>query len=77
MGLIIGKDISVIAHDDLLHEIRAETFDPPLTATQSSIGDAGKRLVALLIAQLTEPTASFVNEVWPVDLVVRASTGPI
>jgi LacI family transcriptional regulator len=76
-GLIIGKDISVIAHDDLLHEIRAENFDPPLTATQSSIGDAGKRLVALLIAQLTEPTASFVNEVWPVDLVVRSSTGPV
>ncbi len=75
-GLVIGRDISLIAHDDLLHEIRAETFDPPLTATQSSIGDAGKRLVALLIAQLTEPTASFVNEVWPVDLVVRASTGP-
>lgn len=74
-GLVIGKDISLIAHDDLLHEIRAENFDPPLTSTQSSIGDAGKRLVALLIAQLTEPTASFVNEIWPVDLVVRASTG--
>ncbi len=76
-GLTIGKDISLIAHDDRLHEIRAETFDPPLTATQSSIGDAGKRLVALLIAQLTEPTAAFAKEVWPVDLVVRASTGPV
>jgi LacI family transcriptional regulator len=76
-GLIIGKDISLIAHDDRLHEIRAESFDPPLTATQSSIGDAGKRLVALLIAQLTDPTAAFVSEIWPVDLVVRESTGPL
>lgn len=75
-GLVIGKDISLIAHDDRLLAIRAETFDPPLTATQSSIGDAGKRLVALLIAGLTEPAAAFPNEIWPVDLVVRASTGP-
>jgi DNA-binding LacI/PurR family transcriptional regulator len=34
-------------------------------------------LVALLIAQLTDPTAAFVSEIWPVDLVVRESTGPL
>lgn len=75
-GLRIGKDISLIAHDDRLHDIRAETFDPPLTATQSSIGEAGKRVVELLIAMLRDPSAPLPNEVWPVDLVVRASTGP-
>ena len=76
-GLRVGKDISLIAHDDRLHEIRAETFDPPLTATQSSIGEAGKRIVALLITQLTDANASLAQEVWPVDLVVRGSTGPV
>jgi LacI family transcriptional regulator len=76
LGLVIGKDVSLIAHDDRLHEIRAETFDPPLTATQSSISDAGKRLVELLIAQLRDNNAPMAEEVWPVDLVVRASTGP-
>jgi LacI family transcriptional regulator len=75
-GLAIGKDISIIAHDDLLHEIRAETFDPPLTATQSSIGEAGKRLVELLVQRLTDNNSQIPQEVWPVDLVVRASTGP-
>jgi LacI family transcriptional regulator len=55
-GLMVGADISLIAHDDRLHDIRAETFDPPLTATQSSIGDAGKRVVELLIAQLVKQT---------------------
>ena len=75
-GLTIGKDLSLIAHDDRLHEIKAETFSPPLTATQSSIGDAGKRLVGLLIDQLSKPGATVVREVWPVDLVVRGSTGP-
>jgi LacI family transcriptional regulator len=76
-GLEIGRDISLIAHDDRLHEMRAENFDPPLTATQSSIGDAGKRLVELLIRQLTDDDAPLASEVWPVDLVVRASTGPV
>jgi LacI family transcriptional regulator len=75
-SLTVGKDISIIAHDDRLHEIRAETFDPPLTATQSSIGDAGKRLVELLIAQLSNRDMPLAQEIWPVDLVVRASTGP-
>ncbi len=76
-GMTVGRDISLIAHDDRLHEMRAETFDPPLTATQSSIGDAGKRLVELLINQLTDNSAPLAAEVWPVDLVVRASTGPV
>ena len=75
-GMSVGSDISLIAHDDRLHEMRAETFDPPLTATQSSIGDAGKRLVELLISQLTDNSTPLAAEIWPVDLVVRASTGP-
>jgi LacI family transcriptional regulator len=76
-GLIIGKDISLIAHDDRLHEMRAESFSPPLTATQSSIGDAGKKLVELLIAQLSDSATPLSHEIWPVDLVVRGSTGPV
>jgi LacI family transcriptional regulator len=75
-GLEAGRDYSLIAHDDRLHELRAESFDPPLTATQSSIGDAGKRTSELLIAQLRDPGGAVPQEVWPVDLVVRASTGP-
>jgi LacI family transcriptional regulator len=75
-GLRIGTDISLIAHDDRLTDIRAETFDPPLTATQSSIGAAGKRVVELAVAMLRDPAAPMPSEVWPVDLVVRQSTGP-
>jgi LacI family transcriptional regulator len=75
-GLQIGRDLSLIAHDDRLHDLRAETFDPPLTATQSSIGEAGKRLVELLITHLRDPALPIPAEVWPVDLVLRASTAP-
>ncbi len=73
-GLLVGTDLSLIAHDDRLHDIRAETFDPPLTATQSSIGAAGRRVVELLIGHLRDPKAVMPAEIWPVDLVVRAST---
>ena len=73
-GLAIGRDVALIAHDDRLHDFGAETFDPPLTATQSSIGDAGRRVVELCVAMLAQPGAPLPQEVWPVDLVVRAST---
>lgn len=76
VGLKIGRDISLIAHDDRLHEIRAENFDPPLTATQSSIGSAGRRIVELCINMLQSPSSPIPEEVWPVDLVVRGSTAP-
>ena len=68
--------VSVMALERVPADIRAEGFDPPLTATQSSIGAAGKRVVELLIRQLRNPGEALPTEVWPVDLVVRASTGP-
>jgi LacI family transcriptional regulator len=76
MGLVIGTNISVIAHDDRVHGFRAEDFSPQLTATQSAIGDAGRRIVELLIHRLRNPDSPMPAEVWPVDLVVRSSTGP-
>lgn len=75
-GLRIGRDVALIAHDDRLHELRAENFDPPLTTTQSSIGDAGRRIVELMIAMIRNPNAPLPAEIWPVDLVVRNSTPP-
>ena len=73
-GLRAGQDLALIAHDDRLQEMRAEAFDPPLTTTQSPIGDAGRRIVELLVAMLRDPKQVFPAEVWPVDLVVRNST---
>lgn len=73
-GLLIGRDVALIAHDDRINGMEAETFDPPLSATQSSIGDAGRRVVELCIAMLRTPEAALPVEVWSADLVVRAST---
>ncbi|WP_373505975.1 LacI family DNA-binding transcriptional regulator [Aestuariivirga sp.] len=75
-GLVIGRDVALIAHDDRLHDMGAENFDPPLTATQSSIGEAGRRVVELCIGMLRAPGDPMPAEIWPVDLVVRSSTMP-
>lgn len=75
-GLRIGRDVALIAHDDRLHDFRAENFDPPLTTTQSSIGDAGRRIVELIVAMLRNAQAPLPAEIWPADLVVRNSTPP-
>jgi LacI family transcriptional regulator len=75
-GLHIGRDIALVAHDDRLHGMESEGMDPPFTATQSSISDAGRRVVELCIEHLRSPVGPLPQDVWPVDLVVRQSTMP-
>jgi LacI family transcriptional regulator len=77
LGLKLGVDISLIAHDDELPLLKPENFSTPLTTTRSSLRAAGKRIGDRLIAMInqTEP-APPEQELWKVELVVRASTGP-
>ncbi len=75
-GRIIGRDLSLVAHDDGLAAIRPETLTPALTTTYSSIHAAGIRVaeIAMAITNGTAPAA--LAEIWPVDLVFRGSTVP-
>jgi LacI family transcriptional regulator len=77
LGLKLGVDISLIAHDDELPLLKPENFSTPLTTTRSSLRAAGKRIGDRLIAMInqTDP-APPEQELWKVELVVRASTGP-
>jgi LacI family transcriptional regulator len=75
-NLVIGRDVALIAHDDRIHDMGAESFDPPLTSTQSSIGEAGRRIVELCVMMLRAPSEPLPAELWPADLVVRQSTMP-
>jgi LacI family transcriptional regulator len=76
-GLKLGTDISLIAHDDELPLLKPENFSTPLTTTRSSLRAAGKRVGNRLISMIrqSEP-APPEQELWKVELVVRASTGP-
>ena len=77
MGLGIGTDVSLIAHDDGLPFLNADGLVPSLTTTRSSIRAAGSRVAELLLNIITDPEAEQPHELWTVDLIVRGSTNPV
>ena len=75
-GLVLGRDVSLIAHDDVFPFLNADRMVPPLTTTRSPIRAAGTRVAEMIIDLLGGQAAETVHELWPVELVIRASTGP-
>ncbi|WP_284777027.1 substrate-binding domain-containing protein [Agrobacterium sp. lyk4-40-TYG-31] len=75
-GLKPGKDISVIAHDDVLPLLKPVNFSVPLTTTRSSLRAAGARIAERLIGQIKSGEKDSLQELWKAELVVRGSTGP-
>jgi LacI family transcriptional regulator len=76
-GLELGRDISLIAHDDDLMLLKPEHFSVPLTTTRSSLRDAGRRIAERLIRAIAD--AEDIDprgELWTAELIVRDSTGP-
>ncbi|WP_029074527.1 substrate-binding domain-containing protein [Kaistia adipata] len=76
-GLELGRDISMIAHDDVIPFLNPDAMVPTLSTTRSSIRAAGTRVAELLMELVAGDRApASIHELWPVDLVIRASTGP-
>jgi len=75
-GLAIGRDVSVIAHDDVFPFLHADRMAPSLSTTRSSIRAAGGRIAELALQLLGGRPAAEIHELWPVELVLRESTGP-
>ncbi len=75
-GLTLGRDVSLIAHDDVFPFLNADRMVPPLTTMRSPIRAAGTRIAEVLIDLLGGRAPETVHELWPVELVIRASTGP-
>jgi LacI family transcriptional regulator len=73
LGLDIPSDLSLIAHDDVFHYLKPESFPVPLTTTRSSIRAAGERIAERLAARMSGLETGARAELWPVDLVVRGS----
>lgn len=72
----VPQDVSLITHDDVFSFLKPESFSVPLTTTRSSIRAAGARICERLVDIISGNEREPLQEVWPVDLVVRASTGP-
>ena len=76
MGLEIGREVSVIAHDDVFPYLTADNMVPSLSATRSSMRAAGARSADLVLQLLSGRPTEEVHELWPVELILRESTAP-
>ncbi|THK37896.1 LacI family transcriptional regulator [Ensifer sp. MPMI2T] len=76
-GLVVGRDISVIAHDDVFPYLTADNMVPSLSTTRSSLRAAGARSADLVLQLLSGRPATEIHELWPVELILRESTGPV
>ena len=76
-GLKMGRDISVLIHDDELSYFHNEGDVPIFTATRSSIREAGRQAAAMLIEAINNPDQSCPSQVLlEAELTVGQSTGP-
>ncbi|MEM5582862.1 MULTISPECIES: substrate-binding domain-containing protein [unclassified Roseibium] len=75
-GLTVGKDISIITHDDALSFLPNSGEVPIFTCTRSSVRYAGQKAAELLLNMIanpgTEPTALHMDA----ELIIGQSTGP-
>jgi len=75
-GLELGKDVSMITHDDVFPYLNADNMVPSMSTTRSSIRAAGFRIGELALQMLAGKPIDDIHELWPVELVLRESSGP-
>ncbi|CUA98063.1 LacI family DNA-binding transcriptional regulator [Pannonibacter indicus] len=75
-GLKLGKDVSVIIHDDELGYLKNGAEVPLFTATRSSVREAGRLAADMLLAQIAEPASEPQTRLLECDLIIGQSTGP-
>lgn len=75
-GLVEGRDVSIVTHDDDLSFLPNHGAVPLFTATRSSIRAAGRRSAELLLATIADPERARRQELWETELVLGRSTGP-
>ncbi len=76
LGLKMGRDVSIITHDDRLSYLPNGGDVPVFTATRSSVRDAGRQLAAMLLQIIAEPDTSPMHTLLEAELTVGQSTGP-
>lgn len=74
-GLQLGQDVSMIAHDDVFPYLNADNMYPTMSTTRSSMRQAGTRIAELITQLLAGKPVDQIHELWPVELVLRESSG--
>ncbi len=75
-GLTMGRDVSVITHDDSLSYLTNGQDVPIFTATRSSVREAGGLLSQMLIDLIKQPDREPQHRLLEVELTLGRSTGP-
>jgi LacI family transcriptional regulator len=76
LGLTMGRDVSIITHDDVLSYLENGLDVPIFTATRSSVRDAGRKLAEMLLHRIANPFEDDKHELLEAELTVGRSTGP-
>jgi len=76
-GLRMGRDISVVTHDDDLGYLQNRGDVPVFTATRSSVRDAGRGAAQMLLELVENPAAGFRQTLLEAELILGQSTGPL
>lgn len=75
-GLRMGRDLSVIIHDDDLSYMKNGDDVPIFTATRSSVREAGRIAAEMLLARIAAPDAPPEHRLLEAELIIGQSTGP-
>jgi LacI family transcriptional regulator len=76
-GLALGRDVSVLTHDDELSYMKNGTELPIFTATRSSVREAGRICAQMLLDRVAAgPEAPIATRLLEAVLVVGQSTAP-
>jgi LacI family transcriptional regulator len=72
----MGRDISVIIHDDDLSYMKNGGDVPIFTATRSSVRDAGRIAAEMLLGIIANPGGGPEHRLLEAELIIGQSTGP-
>ncbi len=75
-GLEIGRDFSVVTHDDDLSYLPNGSENPIFTATRSNVREAGQLCAEYLVKQIENYDGFTRQTVLEADLIIGNSTGP-
>ncbi len=75
-GLKMGRDVSVVIHDDDLSYMKNGEDVPIFTATRSSVRQAGRIAAEMLLGLIARPEDEAPNRLLEADLIIGQSTGP-
>jgi LacI family transcriptional regulator len=75
-GLTVGREVSIIIHDDELSYLPNGTDVPIFTATRSSVREAGQLVAEMLIGLINDANPTPRERLLEAELIIGQSTGP-